>query len=98
MFVYVGRSSESKLFAKIEVERERERERERETAWCLHTNLLLWLSFLEYRNTMFGSVNLITTASDEDPRAHWLLYDKVGHSTKLLTLWVLSIACTHFLN
>ena len=94
MFVYVGRSSESKLFANIEVERERERE----TARCLHTNLLLWLSFLEYRNTMFGSVNLITTASDEDPRAHWLLYDKVGHSTKLLMLWVLSSACTHFLN
>ena len=42
------------------------RERERETAWCLHTNLLLWLGFLESRNTQ---INLVTTASDEDPCA-----------------------------
>ena len=40
--------------------------RERETAWCLHTNLLLWLGFLESRNTQ---INLVTTASDEDPCA-----------------------------
>ena len=43
---------------------------ERETAWCLHTNLLFWLGFLESRNTMFESqINLVTTASDEDPCA-----------------------------
>ena len=29
----------------------------RETARCLLTNLLFWLGFLKYRNTMFGSVN-----------------------------------------
>ena len=29
----------------------------RETARCLYTNLLFWLGFLKYRNTMFGSVN-----------------------------------------
>ena len=36
-----------------------------ETARCLHTNLLFWLGFLKYRNTMFGSVN---QSSDEDPK------------------------------
>ena len=35
-----------------EGERERERERERETAQCLHTNLLFWLGFLEYRKSV----------------------------------------------
>ena len=44
----------------------RERDRERETAWCLLTNLLFWLGFLESRNT---PINLVTTASDEDPCA-----------------------------
>ena len=38
-------------------ESESARARERETARCLHTYLLFWLVFLEYRNTMFGSVN-----------------------------------------
>ena len=52
---HVGRSFGSKLFAVLKGERERERERE--TAQCLHTNLLFWLGFLKYRNTMFGSVN-----------------------------------------
>ena len=32
----------------------------------MHTNLLLWLGFLESRNTQ---INLVTTASDEDPCA-----------------------------
>ena len=71
---------------------ERERERERETARCLHTNLLFWLVFLEYRNTMFGSVNQLPMRTLYPNR---LLYGKVGHST-VLTLCVLSIACTHF--
>ena len=47
----------------------RKSKRERETAWCLHTDLLFWLGFLESRNTMFGSTNLATTASDEYPCA-----------------------------
>ena len=46
--------------------------RRAETARCLHTNLLFWLGFLKYRNTMFASVNqscnLVTTASDVDPK------------------------------
>ena len=67
-------------------ERERERERERgETARCLHTNLLFWLVFLEYRNTMFGSVNQLPMRTQNPNR---LLYGKVGHST-VLTLCVL---------
>ena len=48
----------SKLFANLAgLVVKLERERERETARCLHTNLLFWLGFLEYRNAMFGSVN-----------------------------------------
>ena len=47
------------------LERERERERERESmvfandsfVLALQTILLFWLGFLEYRKTMFGSVN-----------------------------------------
>ena len=41
---HVGRSSGCKLWS-------------RETAQCLYTNLLFWLGFLKYRNTMFGSVD-----------------------------------------
>ena len=54
---HVGRSSRFKLFANFDSRSLKERERERETAWCLHTNLLFWLGFLEYRNAMFRSVN-----------------------------------------
>ena len=77
------------------------RERERETARCLHTNLLFWLGVLEYWNTMFGSVNqscyncLLWGPKTQTHRAHRLLYGKVGYST-VLTLCVVSIACTHF--
>ena len=74
---HVGRSSRSKRFASFEVE----------TARCLHTNLLFWLGFLKYRNTMFGSVNLSCYncfrwgPKTQTYRAHRLLHGKVGHST-----------------
>ena len=93
---HIGRSSGFKLFANFDrqvVKGEREREKEREeTARCLRTNLLFWLVFLEYRNAMFGSVNQLPMRTQNSNR---LLYGKVGHST-VLTLCVLSIACTHF--
>ena len=76
-----------------ECARARERVRERETARCLHTNLLSWLGFLEYRNTVNQSC--YNCFRSQTYLAHRLLYGKVGHST-VLTLCVLSIACTHF--
>ena len=85
---HVGGSSGSKLWS-------------RETARCLHTNLLFWLGFLKYQNTMFGSVNQSCYncfrwgPKTQTYRAYRLLYGKVGHST-VLTLCVLSTACTHF--
>ena len=52
----------------------------RETARCLHKNLVFWLGFLEYRNTMFGqSINLVTTASDEDPKLKLIV--RIGFCT-----------------
>ena len=73
---HVGRSFGSKLFANVKVERERE------TARCLHTNLLFWLGFLEYRNTMcLGQswINLVTTSSIEDPKPKLIV--RIGFCT-----------------
>ena len=45
---------------------------------------------------MFGqSINLVRGPKTQTYRAHRLLYNKVGHST-VLTLCILSTACTHF--
>ena len=63
--------------------------RERETTRCLRANLLFWLGFLEYRNTMFGSVN---QSSDEDPKPKLIV--RIGFCTPQYC--VLSIACTRF--
>ena len=89
---HVWGSSGSKRFANFEVER-------------LHgvcTRIFcFWLGFLKYRNTMFGSVNQSCYncfrwgPKTQTYRAHRLLYGKVEHST-VLTLCVLSTACTHF--
>ena len=91
---HVGRSAGRKSRERArECVWEREKEREWETVWCLHTNFLFWLGFLEYRNTMFGSVNQSCYncfrwgPKTQTYRAHRLLYGKVGHST-VLTLCV----------
>ena len=56
--------------------------------------VLAW--FLRILKQCLGqSINLVTTASDEDPKPKLIVRGKVGHSTVLM-LCVLSIACTHF--
>ena len=66
-------------------EREREcvceRERDCTVFGCLHTNLLFWLGFLEYRNTMIGSVN---QSSDEDPKPKLIV--RIGFCTAKLDI------------
>ena len=75
---HAERSSGSKLQTLIAGRKSRERERD--TARCLHTNLLFWLGFLEYQNAMFGqSINLVTTASDEDPKPKLIV--RIGFCT-----------------
>ena len=81
----VGRKSRER-------ERERERQRERETARRLHTNLFVLAWFLRISGQ---SINLVTTASDEDPKPKLIV--RIGFCmAKLVTLCKLSTTCTHF--
>ena len=66
--------SRSKLFANFDSRSLKERERE--TARCLQTNLLFWPGFLE---CLGQSINLVTTASDEDPKPKLIV--RVGFCT-----------------
>ena len=72
----------------------RARESERETA--RHTNLLSWLGFLEYRNQCLGQSigNLVTTASDEDPKPKLIVL--IGFCTAKSDIPQYNALCTFY--